>query len=156
MFRKHVEKLRHLLVGLLRQGTTPRKLAITCALGVVIGIFPLYGSTTLLCFALAVPLRLNVLLIQAVNYLLTPVQLLLILPFMQSGTWLFGLPPLPFSWGYLAAMGPADFRKLMWIAGQAVVAAMVVWALITALLLPLLFWSFFRLFSSGRFGGKRL
>jgi uncharacterized protein (DUF2062 family) len=150
MVRKRLEQVRNLLIALLRQGTTARKLAATCALGVVLGIFPVYGSTTLLCFAVAIPLRLNLLLIQAVNYLLTPLQLLLILPFLHTGNWLFGISSLPFGLSELVEMARVDFWIFMRLAGMSVLAGMVVWALLGVLLLPVLFWIFFRMFRALR------
>ena len=39
------------LIAQLKQGVTPEKLALTVALGLVLGIFPILGATTLLCGA---------------------------------------------------------------------------------------------------------
>jgi uncharacterized protein (DUF2062 family) len=74
---------------LLTQGITPRKIALTLALGVVLGLFPVMGSTSLLCAGAAVALRLNLPAIQAVNYVMYPLQLLMIVPFIRAGEYLF-------------------------------------------------------------------
>jgi len=58
------------IVDLLRQGITPEKIALSVALGAVLGIFPVLGSTTLLCAAAAFILRLNMPPIQVVNFLI--------------------------------------------------------------------------------------
>ena len=58
------------IVDLLRQGITPEKIALSIALGAVLGIFPVLGSTTLLCAAAAFILRLNMPAIQVVNFLI--------------------------------------------------------------------------------------
>jgi uncharacterized protein (DUF2062 family) len=79
----------------LRHGITPEKIALTLALGAVLGIFPILGSTTLLCAAAGVWLRLNQPLIQLVNYLVYPLQLLLLIPFYRAGERLFGAEPVP-------------------------------------------------------------
>ncbi len=128
-----------MLVNALRQGTSPRKLALTCALGVVIGIFPVYGSTTLLCFGVALLFRLNVVVIQAVNYLLTPVQLLLLIPFMQGGIWLFGWPVIPLDLNLLVARFQSDFWLLLSEIGNLVGGGIVVWLLVALPLLLVLF-----------------
>ena len=47
------------LIAQLKQGVTPEKLALTVALGLVLGIFPILGATTLLCGAAAIALRLK-------------------------------------------------------------------------------------------------
>ncbi len=74
----------------MRQGTTPDAIALSVALGFVLGLFPLFGLPTLLCAAAAAALRLNAPAIQAVNYLVYPLQLALLAPFAQLGSRLFG------------------------------------------------------------------
>ena len=90
-------KLTRLVLGLLRQGMTPHKIALTLALGTVLGVMPLIGATTTLCAVAALALGLNLPLIQLINYLVYPLQFLLLIPFVQAGQWLFRQPPLPFS-----------------------------------------------------------
>jgi uncharacterized protein (DUF2062 family) len=72
----------------LRQGISPQRLALTLALGFAIGCIPVVGIPTLVCAALALMLRLNLPAIQAANYIVMPLQLLLIVPFMRLGGWL--------------------------------------------------------------------
>jgi uncharacterized protein (DUF2062 family) len=73
------------LVALLRQGTSPRKLACSLACGVVCGLFPVVGTTTILCALVALLFGLNLPAAQLVNYFLYPLQLVLIVPFMRAG-----------------------------------------------------------------------
>jgi len=73
----------------LRKGISPRRLALTLALGFAIGCIPVVGVPTVLCAALALALRLNLPAIQAANYAAMPLQLLLIVPFVRMGGWLF-------------------------------------------------------------------
>jgi uncharacterized protein (DUF2062 family) len=77
----------------LRQGTSPRRLALTLALGFAIGCLPVVGIPTALCALLAVALRLNLPAIQVANYAVMPLQLLLIVPFVRLGGWLFSTGP---------------------------------------------------------------
>ena len=90
----------------LRRGLTPHKLSMTCAMGVVIGIFPVFGTTTILCFGIAIAFRLNIPLIQLVNYLVAPLQLIFILPFIKMGTILFRLNPFPYNMDQLVQLSP--------------------------------------------------
>lgn len=83
------------LLQLLRQGVTPEKLALSVALGTIVSVIPVLGVSTVACALLAVWLRLNMPAIQLVNYLLTPAQLLLIIPFLRLGEWLTGAPRHP-------------------------------------------------------------
>lgn len=78
------------LLGLLRQGLAPEQLALTVALGVVVGIVPLLGGTTLLAAFVALRLRLNMAALQLVCHLLTPVQLLLLPLLLRLGAGLLG------------------------------------------------------------------
>lgn len=81
--------IKHNAAGWLRQGISPRKLALTLALGFAIGCIPVVGIPTVLCAALALALRLNLPAIQAANYVAMPLQLILIVPFVRLGGWLF-------------------------------------------------------------------
>jgi len=83
------------ILNQLRQGITPEKIALTLALGGVLGIFPILGATTLLCALAGVWLRLNQPIIQLVNYFVYPMQILLLLPFYRAGERLFGAEPVP-------------------------------------------------------------
>ena len=83
------------VVAQLKQGITPEKIALTLALGGVLGIFPILGATTLLCAVVGIWLRLNQPIIQLVNYLVYPVQIVLLIPFYRAGERLFGAEPVP-------------------------------------------------------------
>ena len=114
--RQH--KLVRLIVALLSEGMTPHKIALTLALGMMLGATPVLGTTTILCALAAVVFRLNLPLIQAVNFLVYPLQLLLLIPFMQAGQWIFHQPPLPFTYAQLVALLHAGFRhalEILWI-----------------------------------------
>jgi uncharacterized protein (DUF2062 family) len=86
-------QIRHKLAEWLRQGVSPRRLALTLALGFAIGCLPVVGLPTALCVVLALVLRLNLPAIQAANYAVMPLQLVLIAPFVRLGGWLVSLTP---------------------------------------------------------------
>jgi uncharacterized protein (DUF2062 family) len=83
------------IVAQLKQGITPQKIALTLALGGTLGIFPILGATTLMCAVVGVWLRLNQPIIQLVNYLVYPLQIVLLIPFYRAGEHLFGADPVP-------------------------------------------------------------
>jgi len=58
--------------------------------GLLWGVFPLVGTSTLLCTISALCLRLNIAVVQAVNYLVYPLQLVLLVPFMKLGAFVTG------------------------------------------------------------------
>ena len=82
-------KIFDLIKTLFREGMSVKKISLSIALGVVLGIFPVLGATTLLCTIAALALRLNLPSIQVVNYLVYPLQLVLLGPFYVAGSWLF-------------------------------------------------------------------
>ncbi len=105
--------LRKLLVpvfDLLRQGVAPGKIAISISLGLALGVFPVVGTTTLLCTLAAVTLGLNLPAIQLVNFLASPLQLALLIPFMQIGARLFGSDPLALSLPQVMLLVRSDLR----------------------------------------------
>jgi uncharacterized protein (DUF2062 family) len=120
----------------LRQGMTPGKLAATCALGIVISIIPIFGTTTLLCFGLALLFRLNIVIIQLANYLAAPLQLLLIFPFIKTGIRLFDLPPFAYTKEELILQLKNNPLTLLKESGLSMVSGMGVWLLVA---IPLFF-----------------
>lgn len=110
-------KLTRLIAALLSEGMTPHKLALTLALGLMLGAIPVLGTTTVLCAIAAIVLRLNLPLIQAVQFLAYPLQLLFLIPFIQAGQWIFHRPPLPFTYRQLLDVSHAGFwhaLDLLW------------------------------------------
>jgi uncharacterized protein (DUF2062 family) len=85
IYRKLVQPF----IDLLKQGVTPEKIALTVALGITLGVTPVIGSTTMLCTLAAVSLRLNLPAILLVNGAVYPLQLMLLVPFLRAGAWMF-------------------------------------------------------------------
>jgi uncharacterized protein (DUF2062 family) len=131
----------------LRQGLTPHKIAMTCAMGVVVGIFPIFGTTTILCFGVAIAFRLNIPLIQLINYLVAPLQLLFIIPFIKAGEILFHLNPFPYTLDQLSELYRNDFFLLLKEAGFALALGTGVWATFSVPLFFVLYYVFFTLFT---------
>jgi hypothetical protein len=77
----------------LTQGISPRKLALTVVLGIIVGILPIVWGSTLVCAILAFFLGLNQAGIQAANYLAYPLQIALFLPFHHLGARIFPWGP---------------------------------------------------------------
>ena len=83
------------VLALLRRGASPQKLAWSLAAGILIGINPILGSTTILCLALAFIFRLNIAASQLTNHLAYPLQLILVIPFIRLGSRVFHTAPMP-------------------------------------------------------------
>jgi uncharacterized protein (DUF2062 family) len=78
------------IVDLLKQGLSPTKLAIVLALGTTLSVFPILGTTTILCTTAALMFRLNLPAIQVANYLAFPVQVVLFFLFIEIGEQITG------------------------------------------------------------------
>ncbi len=76
-------------MGFLTQGLSSQKLALSLAFGITLGTFPLLGVTTILCTLAALILKLNLPVIQFANYLVYPLQILLLVPYYHLGNLLF-------------------------------------------------------------------
>ena len=65
------------LMALLRAGLSPRQLALSIAIAIVVGNIPILGVSTILCALIALTLRLNLPAIQLVQAAMTPTQLVI-------------------------------------------------------------------------------
>jgi uncharacterized protein (DUF2062 family) len=110
----------------MRTGISPRRLALTLALGFAIGCFPVVGVTTALCFVVALLLKLNVPAIQAANYAAMPLQVALIFPFLRLGGWMFASGAQPSA----RAMLHESPMKLLWASGSMAGQALAAWLVI--------------------------
>jgi uncharacterized protein (DUF2062 family) len=121
------------LLDLLRQGVTPEKIALAIAVGCVLGVFPMLGTTTALCAAAAALLRLNLPLIQIVNAVVYPLQLILLIPQLQFAQRVFGAAPLPLTMTRLYEMIRASVWNTIATLGVATARATVVWLVLGSL-----------------------
>jgi uncharacterized protein (DUF2062 family) len=129
------------LMKLLRVGATPEKLAWSLAVGVVVGINPLLGSTTVAVLALTGMLRLNLVAGQVGNHLMYPFEIALFPVFIKLGSMVFATPRPPLDGKrLLGAMQhhPWDTTRLLWLWEW---HALVVWAVAAAAMLPVLVFS---------------
>jgi uncharacterized protein (DUF2062 family) len=126
--------LQRTVVDWLGQGMSPRRLALTLALGFAVGCIPVVGVPTVLCAALALGLRLNLPAIQAANYAAMPFQLALIMPFVRLGKLLFSIgahshPRVETGWllgsggglNHLGGLAAQALLAWLFVAGPAVV-----------------------------------
>jgi uncharacterized protein (DUF2062 family) len=129
------------ILALLKQGISPAKLAQSLAFGTGVGIFPVLGVPTPALTVLALWLRLNMPAIQLVNYLVSPLQLVLIIPFVRVGEWLTGAPPQPLTVSAgLEILGQGAWQAIV-ILWDAIVHAAIGWIAIG----PWLIWLLYRI-----------
>ena len=90
------KKLLQSLSKLLKQGLSPAKLSLVVALGITLSIFPVLGTTTLICTLVSIFFNLNLPAMQLANYAAFPFQIILFFPFLKLGETVskFSLDPL--------------------------------------------------------------
>ncbi len=126
------------VLRLLRHGASPRRLAWSLAVGLAVGINPVVGSATLAGLAIAHLLKLNHTATQIGVQGAYPLQLLLLLPFLRAGSWVFRAAALPMQGAALLAMlrqHPVRIVRLLWTWEW---HALVVWVVVAGLVAPLL------------------
>lgn len=79
----------------LLQGLKPSEIAWAVSCGVIVGVFPIYGTTMLLLALVGFVKKWNHVLLQAANWMVSPLKPLLILPHIRLGEWIFS-PEQPF------------------------------------------------------------
>jgi uncharacterized protein (DUF2062 family) len=125
------------LLRQLRGGVTPRRLAWSLALGIIIGINPSVGVSTVLVVLLAWTFGLNQVASQVGVHAASPFHLLLFLPFIELGVKLFHTARLPMSRRQLEHLSHHPWRLVHHI-WQWEWPALLVWALVAAFAMPLL------------------
>ena len=79
-------------------------MALILAVGLVLGVFPMYGVPTVLCTAAALVLRVNIPAVQLINQIASPLQIILFFPLNRFGAHLLrGDVALPASWSLAGA-----------------------------------------------------
>ena len=125
------------LLRQMRGGVTPRRLAWSLALGIVVGINPSIGITTVLVVLLAWAFGLNQIASHVGATAASPLHLLLFLPFIELGVHLFHTGRLPMNRRQLEHLGhhPVRLFREIW---QWEWHALIVWVVVAAVAMPLL------------------
>jgi uncharacterized protein (DUF2062 family) len=119
-----------IVVAQLRQGVTADKIALTLAIGLIFGLFPIFGTTTALCILAALWLKLNQPLMQLVNWFAAPLQLPGIYLFVRIGERLTHSAPVQFSIPGLVQQFRASPLQFLRLFGMTGLRAVLAWLLI--------------------------
>jgi uncharacterized protein (DUF2062 family) len=132
------------VIAQLTQGITPEKIALTLAVGSACALFPILGTTILLCFIVGVVLRLNQPLIQLVNALFTVPHIFVVYGLIRLGDIIFGVPQPRFTVAEFVVRRPHSIPNLwsivlsLWrehglyfhLLGEVALHALVAWAIV--------------------------
>ncbi len=95
------------------QGLTPREMAISIVLGSFLGVVPLIGVATPAITFLAIYFRLNLPLALFITYAVSPLHVLLFLPFIYAGETIVGADHLPITFERVQSAFQADFMAAL-------------------------------------------
>ncbi len=113
-------------------GITPQKLAVTVALGMVIGIMPLFGPITLTCTLVAMRFKLNLPALLLICYLMGPLHIILYIPFIQVGLAIFKLTAFKLSMQEVMNLFAEDWLRALKTVWLANLAGVLVWLVVAA------------------------
>ncbi|GAB3636458.1 hypothetical protein GCM10027422_20480 [Hymenobacter arcticus] len=136
-------------LSLLKAGLSPGSLALTAGLGVAFGLAPIFGLTTIVSTAVALRLKLNVAAMQLVCHVLSPLQVLLLLPFLRWGATVLGQgrEVAHLSLDQIKAMVKTDgWGHVLHLLWRAELGALVIWAVAAVPVVLLLYVSLRPLF----------
>ncbi|XP_050214044.1 uncharacterized protein LOC126665321 isoform X2 [Mercurialis annua] len=108
------------LYQILSRSTEPKQLAFSAALGITLGIFPICGVTVLLCGMMIALLGslCHAPSVMLANFIATPIELSLVVPFLRFGEFISGGPQFPLTSDALKKVltGQASHEVLLSIA----------------------------------------
>jgi uncharacterized protein (DUF2062 family) len=81
------------LLSVFKQGISPKALSLSVTICLVVTVFPFYGLVTIILTSLALRFKLNLPLMLTLSYLIEPLKLVLIIPFINLGASIVGLEP---------------------------------------------------------------
>ena len=126
------------LLRLLKRGVSPKRLAWSLAVALVVGVNPFLGMTTVSMLLLAWLFGLNHVATQIGIHVVAPLQWLLFLPFIHAGIVVFRAHRLPMSKAdilHLSHRHPLQLIHLLW---QWEWHGLVIWAVFAALVAPVI------------------
>lgn len=85
--------LKDKFTALFKQGLSPLLLSESIIVSGVFSIIPILGVSTFILTTLSIKRKLNLPIMMAISYLMWPVQILLIIPFIRIGEFIFSVPP---------------------------------------------------------------
>jgi uncharacterized protein (DUF2062 family) len=130
-----------------RQGLSSEKLALSFTIGIVAGSFPVIGLTSVLSLLILMVLKQNFTIVQAMNWIVAPFQLVMIIPFMRLGAIVLFKDNLNITFAHIIkAFEPGIWEGLLTL-GMLHVYGVLGWIIIALPAAVILYFFFFVLFS---------
>ena len=104
--------------ALLKQGLTPKQLALSIVISALVSVFPMFGITTIALTCIAIPFKLNLPIMVAFSYIAGPFKYLVLIPFINIGASVFGAKHTLLTFDAIKASYESDFwitvKDLSW------------------------------------------
>ena len=129
--KEKIKNLTSKTKSLFQQGLTPKQLCKSIIVSALLSVIPILGISTFLITVVSLKYKLNLPIMVALSYLMWPVQILLILPFISSGEFIFSIPSShhtvgeiinSFQNGFFSTLGKLSFELLCGFAGWVFIA----------------------------------
>jgi uncharacterized protein (DUF2062 family) len=126
-------------VAQLTQGITPEKLALTLAVGSAFAVFPILGTSTVLCFLAAFALKLNQPITQLINQVCWPAHVPVIYLCIRFGEKLFGAQSIHFNVREMGQLFRHEPMRFIHDFGASALHAIVAWMVIAPFYIALVY-----------------
>lgn len=147
-------KLKEEIVNAFAGGFTPKKIALSISTGIVFGTVP-FCISTLLCTISGIILRLNQPLIQLINFMVFPLQILLFIPYLKFGEFLSGESTIPLNYNEVKILFSLPVKLFILKLGKAIIYALIGWLFLSPLIFLLSYYlSFYLLIKFRNFNPK--
>jgi uncharacterized protein (DUF2062 family) len=90
--KARLNKVKDKTTALLKQGLTPKELSQSIIVSGLISTIPILGVSTFMITTVSLKQKLNLPVMISLSYLMWPVQILLIIPFIRVGEFIFSVP----------------------------------------------------------------
>ncbi|QBN19034.1 DUF2062 domain-containing protein [Flavobacterium nackdongense] len=90
--KARLNKVKDKTTALLKQGLTPKELSQSIIVSGLLSIIPILGVSTFMITTVGLKRKLNLPLMISLSYLMWPVQIFLIIPFIRVGEFIFSVP----------------------------------------------------------------
>lgn len=133
-----IKKLKDNIKSQLTQGATPEKLAQSLSAGMLIGCFPLLGFATGLAAVFGIIFKLNHIVVQTANYMMYPVQLVLIPLYIKAISLLINVGDVPIRPDLILELFRKDWVQFLKTYSLIGLYAVILWFVVSAVLFVVL------------------
>jgi uncharacterized protein (DUF2062 family) len=133
-----IKKVKDSLKSQLTQGATPEKLAQSLSAGMLIGCFPLLGFATGLAAIAGIILKLNHVVVQTANYMMYPVQIVLIPVYIKVVSLIIDVGDVPIRPDLILQAFRADWMQFLKTYSLIGLYAVILWIIVSAILFMIL------------------